>query len=180
MVMHDGTTTIAGIEIPSTNPLFLTIIAVHVLLGLICVIAGAVAMLSGKRPGRHPKFGTIYYWSLATLVLTASILSFMRWEENYHLFMLGILTFFAATVGRAARRTDWPRWAKLHVAGMGSAYILMLTAFYVDNGRQLPVWKELPHWTYWTLPALFGVPLMIWAAIRRVPVAVRKAIQLPS
>ena len=171
---------LAGIEIPSINPLFLTIVAVHILLGLICVVAGAAAMLSKKRPGRHPNFGAIYYWSLAALVLTASILSFMRWQENYHLFTLGVLAFFAATVGRAARRTDWPRWAKLHVIGMGSAYILMLTAFYVDNGRQLPGWKELPHWTYWTVPAIFGVPLMIWAAVRRVPVAARKAIQSPS
>jgi hypothetical protein len=178
--MHEGTTNLAGIEIPSTNPLFLAIVAVHILLGLICVIAGAAAMLSRKRSGRHPKFGTIYYWSLGALFLTASILSFMRWEENCQLFMLGVLAFFAATVGRAARRIDWPRWAKLHVIGMGSAYILMLTAFYVDNGRQLPGWKELPHWTYWTFPAVFGVPLMVWAAVRRVPATVRKAIQLPS
>jgi hypothetical protein len=178
--MHDSTTRLAGIEIPSTDPLFLAIIAVHVFLGLVCVLAGAAAMLSRKGAGRHPKFGTIYYWSLLALVTTASVLSFMRWDANYHLFILGVFAFFAATLGRTARRTDWPRWAKLHIIGMGTAYILMLTAFYVDNGKQLPVWKDLPHWTYWTLPAFFGVPLIVWAIMRRLPVTLQRAGQLQS
>ena len=167
--MQDGTTTLLGIEIPSTDPVFLAIVIAHILLGMICVIAGAVAMLSPKGPGNHPKFGTIYYWSLTALVITASALSSMRWAANYHLFILGALAFLSATVGRAARRSHWPRWVRLHILGMGSAYILMLTAFYVDNGKQLPLWKDLPHWTYWTLPALFGIPLMIWAIIRLTP-----------
>ena len=50
-----------GIPIPSTSPTFLIVVALHVLVGLVCVIAGAVAMLSPKRSGRHPTFGTIYY-----------------------------------------------------------------------------------------------------------------------
>jgi hypothetical protein len=28
---------------------------------------------------------------------------------------------------------------------MGLSYILMLIAFYVDNGKQLPLWKDQPH-----------------------------------
>ena len=31
--MGDGTTDIAGIGIPSTNPVFLTVVGIHVLLG---------------------------------------------------------------------------------------------------------------------------------------------------
>jgi len=33
--------------------------------------------------------------------------------------------------------------------------------FYVDNGKQLPIWKDLPHFTYWLFPAAAGVPLII-------------------
>src|SRR6266436_6818125 len=48
--MTDGDMTIvAAIEIPSTNPVFLTIVGVHVLLGLACAVTGAIAMLSEKR-----------------------------------------------------------------------------------------------------------------------------------
>jgi hypothetical protein len=35
------------------------------------------------------------------------------------------------------------------MSGMSLSYVLMLIAFYVDNGKQLPIWKDLPHVTYW-------------------------------
>jgi hypothetical protein len=34
---------------------------------------------------------------------------------------------------------------------MGLSYILLLTVFYVDNGKSLPLWKELSPITYWLL-----------------------------
>lgn len=46
-----------------------------------------------------------------------------------------------------------------------STDVLLLTAFYVDNGKQLPLWKELPVWTYWSLPALVGMPIIVWALL---------------
>lgn len=164
--MGNEKTTIAGIEIPSTDPVFLAIVTVHILLGTACVVIGAVAILSTKAPGRHPAYGTLYYWMMAAAVATASALSFMRWAANYHLFILGVLTFAAVHVGREARRRRWCNWASIHIVGMGSSYIFLLTAFYVDNGKQLPLWKDLPPWTYWTLPALIGVPLILWAILR--------------
>jgi hypothetical protein len=54
--MTDGDMTIvAGIEIPSADPVFLTVVGVHILLGLACTVTGAIAMLSQKRRGRHPR-----------------------------------------------------------------------------------------------------------------------------
>ena len=52
------------------------------------------------------------------------------------------------------------------IAGMGLSYVLLLIAFYVDNGKQLPLWKDLPHFTYWLLPLAAGVPLIIRALLR--------------
>ena len=164
--MTDGITTVAIIEIPSTDPLFLSIVAIHIPLGVLCVVTGAIAMLSAKGPGRHPRFGTIYYWLVVAIFASATVLSTMRWAHNYHLFVLGLLAFGAAHFGRAARRRRWPGWARLHITGMGFSYVLLLTAFYVDNGKQLPLWKELPVWTYWTLPALVGTPIIVWALLR--------------
>jgi hypothetical protein len=45
----------------------------------------------------------------------------------------------------------------------------MLTAFYVDNGKALPLWKELPHFAFWIIPTAVGVPLVIWAWFRHPP-----------
>lgn len=162
----EDTTVVLGIPIPSTSPVFLTVVGLHVLIGLVCVVAGAIAMLSPKRSGRHPMFGTIYYWGLVFVFVSATGLSVVRWAEDYHLFILGLLAFIAATLGRAARRRRWSGWVRLHITGMGLSYILLLTAFYVDNGKSLPLWKELPPIAYWLLPAAIGLPLIIHALLR--------------
>jgi hypothetical protein len=157
--------TIAGIEIPSSDPAFLSIVALHVLFGLACTITGIIAMLSPKRSGRHPLFGTIYYWCLLGVFVTASALAAVRWTEDYHLFILGTLAFAAAHLGRMARRKRWSQWVKLHITGMGTSYILLLTAFYVDNGKNLPLWRDLPPITYWLVPAIVGIPLIVRALL---------------
>ena len=157
----------AGIEVPSASPIFLAIVALHVLLGLACVLTGAVAMLSPKRRGRHPGFGTIYFWCLSGLVALAIGLSVVRWTRDYPLFVLGVLSFAAALIGRTARRQRWSGWIVWHITGMGMSYIVMLTAFYIDNGRSLPLWKDLPAISYWLLPSAIGVPLIGRALLRR-------------
>jgi uncharacterized membrane protein len=160
------TTIVAGIEIPSTDPVFLAVIFVlHIPLGLACVGFGAVAMLSEKRRGRHSKLGTVYVWCLMALFASATLLSLMRWTENYHLFILGAMSFASAWGGRAALRRRWRNWVRLHITGMGLSYTLMLIAFYVDNGKQLPVWKELPHFLYWAIPLLVGIPFIMRALL---------------
>jgi hypothetical protein len=159
--MTDGVTNIAGIEIPSTDPTFLTVAGVHILLGLTCTVAGIVAMLSQKRTGRHPRFGTIYFWCLVGVFVTMTSLAAVRWAEDYHLFILGVLSLAAAYFGREARRRRWGNWVSLHVTGMGTSYILLLTAFYVDNGKNLPLWNQLPSIAYWLIPAAVGTPLII-------------------
>ena len=126
--------TAAGIEVPSDAPLFLMALGVHVVFGLASVVTGCVAMLSPKRPGRHPLFGSYYYWSLSVVFVTVVFLTAMRWAENYHLFILGVMSFIAASFGRTARRRLWPSWVKLHISGLGLSYVFLLTAFYVDNG----------------------------------------------
>ncbi len=163
--MTEGTTNLAGIDIPSTNPVFLAVVAIHIILGLACVVTGAIAMLSQKRAGRHPRYGSIYFWCLAGVFVTAASLAMARWAEDYHLFILGALAFAAACLGRQARRQRWHYWVRLHIAGMGASYVLLLVAFYVDNGKSLPVWKDLPPITYWLLPAAMGIPLIIRALL---------------
>jgi hypothetical protein len=138
----------------------------HVAAGLTCVIVGAVAMLSRKQPGRHPQAGSIYYWALACVFATTTVLAISRWAEDYHLFALGALSFGAATVGRIARRKRWPSWARVHLTGMGASYILLITAFYVDNGQNLPPWRELPQIAFWILPSLVGAPILLNAFFR--------------
>jgi hypothetical protein len=163
--MRHETTNVFGVPVPSVDPVFLAIVRFHIGLGIVVVVAGAIAMLSYKGRGRHSTAGTVYYWSLAILVATATTLSVMRWAENYHLFALGALSFMTATMGRTALRHRWRSWIRLHVSGMGLSYILMLTAFYVDNGKNLPLWREIPQWAFWVLPTVLGLPIVVYAML---------------
>jgi hypothetical protein len=164
--MTDEGVVVLGIPIPSSSPLFLTLVAIHVAAGISCTIAGIVAMLSAKRSGRHPVAGTYYYWSLVVVSLTMAALSLLRWPHNNHLFVLGILSFAAGFVGREARRRLWRGWLPTHVTGMALSYIALLTAFYVDNGPNLPLWRLLPPVAFWLLPSVVGIPILIWVLQR--------------
>jgi len=162
--MAGAVTAFAGLPIPSTSPVFLTAVGLHVLAGLTCVASGVVAMLSRKGRGRHSTVGTLYFRSLAVVFGTAAGLSAVRWAEDYPLFILGAASFASAWFGRAVQRRHWP--LRLHIASMGASYVLLLTAFYIDNGKNLPFWRALPQIAFWLLPSVIGLPIMAYALAR--------------
>ena len=162
--MTDPGVVILGIPIPSTSAAFLAVVAVHVVAGLVCVIAGLIAILSPKRAGRHPTAGTVYYWSLTVVFSSMGLLTIARWPADNHLFELGMLSLVAGSAGRVVRRRNGS--LRLHLVGMGLSYIVLLTAFYVDNGPHLPLWRSLPAYTYWLAPGAIGLLLIAGAFLR--------------
>ena len=140
--------------------LFSILLLVHVPVGLMCAVTGAVAMLSPKQAGRHPQAGTIYYWLLLVVFVSATGMSVLRWPDDAYLFVLGAISFLLGSIGYAARKRRWPGWPTLHAIGMSLSYILLLTAFYVDNGPRLPLWHRLPSIAFWIGPSVVGIPLL--------------------
>jgi hypothetical protein len=160
---------VGGFPLPSDSPEFLAVLAVHVAAGIWCVTTGAVAMLSNKQRRRHPRFGSLYFWGLSVVFLTMSALAAMRWAEDYVLFVLGALSFGAAILGRQVAPSRAGGRIRVHLSAMGASYILMLTAFYVDNGKNLPLWRDLPYVAYWLIPSLVGIPIMVRSLFRQLP-----------
>ncbi len=156
---------ILGDQVGSTAPVFLAFLAVHVLAGLTAVITGAVAALSGKGSPRHIRAGRWYYRAIGAVFATATALAVMRWRQDYYLFLIGAVAFTAATIGYLHRRRHRPGDTG-HIAGMGTAYVAMLTAFYVDNGPHLPLWDHLPSVAFWLLPTAIGAPIIARSIIR--------------
>src|SRR5216684_3436293 len=110
----------AGFPVPSRAPVFLGVLMVHLPAGFVAAAAGLVAMLSHKGRGHHSMAGTFYYWSLSVVFGTTIILSSLRWHDDFHLVILGALSFAAATMGKLAQ-TAWSRpRLTLHLLGMGS------------------------------------------------------------
>jgi len=157
---------IFGLPIPDAGPIFMTALVVHIACGLTAVTAGALAATAKKRPGRHPRAGYVYLWALGGIFITATIMAAIRWREDAHLFAIAVAAFGMGLYGYRARKRHRPGWQAHHGIGMGGSYIALLTGFYVDNGAFLPVWNQLPHWSFWILPSLIGVPL-IALALRR-------------
>jgi len=156
---------VLGIHVPSSAPVFLAFLAVHVAAALTAVVSGAWAALARhKGRGRHTRFGDVYFGAICVVFGTGTGMAVMRWREDYHLFLIGTVAFGAALTGLVARRRRWPG-DTAHIVGMGGSYIALLTAFYVDNGKQLPLWDRLPAAAYWLLPGLVGIPL-IYRALR--------------
>ena len=156
---------IFGDQVGSTAPLFLAFLAVHVLAGLTAVVTGAIAALVRKGSPRHIRAGRWYYRAITVVFLTATVLAMLRWRQDYYLFLIGAVAFAAATVGYLHRRRHRPGDTG-HIIGMGTAYVAMLTAFYVDNGPHLPLWDRLPVLALWLLPSAIGVPIIARAVIR--------------
>jgi hypothetical protein len=159
--MNQAPITIAGIPIPSDAPLFLAVVAIHVVAGLTAVTTGIIAMLSTKRAGHHPSFGVWYYRSIMVVFITMAVLSALRWAHDYHLFILGALALAAVVLGRQTAPSRSAGRIRAHITAMGLSYVLLLTAFYVGNGPNLPLWRRLPHFAYWVLPILVGAPLIV-------------------
>jgi hypothetical protein len=153
-----------GIDIPD-SPIFALALAVHVLAGITCVVTGLVAMTARKRPGRHPRFGSIYHTSLGFVFVTATLMASIRWSQDAYLFFIAVAAFGSASLGRVARNHLWRNWPYIHVPGMGISYIALLTAFYVDNGPHLPLLNHLPTIAFWVLPSLVGIPLIVRALV---------------
>jgi len=165
---------ILGDQVGSTAPVFLAFLAIHVLAGLTAVITGAIAALSRKGSPRHIRAGRWYYGAISTVFATAIALAAMRWRQDYYLFLIGAVAFTAATIGYQHRRRHRPGDTG-HIIGMGTSYVAMLTAFYVDNGPHLPLWDRLPAWAFWLLPSAIGAPVIVRAVLRA-----RRAHQEPS
>jgi hypothetical protein len=164
--MSENPIIIAGLPIPFHNPALLMVLAIHFLAALTSVITGIIAMVSKKESGGHPLFGMIYHWCLFVVFGTALILAVTRWQEDCYLAILVTLAFTAALLGRAAFRSHQRFRVQVHISGMGLSYTLMLVAFYMDNGRNLPLKRDFPAVTYWMAPSAIGTALIVYAPLR--------------
>lgn len=165
-IMPEKETIVFGVPVPPDNKLFLTIVVIHILLGIICVLSGLVAMLSNKRKGLHTVAGKIYYFGVLFVFVTVIPLVIMRWPYNTHLLIVETLAFLFTYLGRRFAHHPKPDWTRLHTIYMGLSYVLLLTGFYVDNWKNLPFWNQFPQLFFWVFPSVIGVPIILYTLFR--------------
>jgi hypothetical protein len=141
------------------------LVLIHVPAGVIAVVAGAAAMIAVKGGRAHRRWGLTYLSVLAVVGLSGIGLAITRWPRFPHLIALGVSAALLAAGGYATR---FRRSPAIHLICMSTSYVVMLTAFYVDNGPKLPLWRLLPPVTFWFLPSLVALPLLVRAFRRHV------------
>jgi uncharacterized membrane protein len=148
------------------GPLFVAFLIPHIVAGMAATASGAIVLISGKGTRRHVRVGTVYYWAIGGLAVTAAGLTVVRGVRDLYLLVLGVIALALASTGRHVRRHPlarpwraWPGHAP-HILAMATSYTVMLTAFYVDNGKRLPLVSHLPTAAFWLLPAAIAAPLI--------------------
>src|SRR5260370_6201194 len=153
-------------------------LVVHALEGLTTGVTGVAAFRAPKLRGHHHRWGKYYLWAYTVVFFTATLLSVQRWAADAYLFFLALAGYGFALSGYAARHfrrepslARWlgKQWVVAHIVGVIGSYIVLWTAFYVDNAHLIPVLNQLPPITFWVLPTLIGVPLIIVSLSRFVP-----------
>ena len=138
-------------------------ISIHIAAGLTALTAGIVAMLSQKGAWWHRRAGDTYLVAIAAIAMTAAGLVSTRGAAFTFLLAFAALAVALAFGGYLMRRTH----QGFHIAGMGLSYVVLVTAFYVDNGPKLPFWREFPDIVFWIGPIAIGLPIIIRAMWRR-------------
>ncbi len=153
-------------------------LVVHALAGLTTGVTGVVAFRAPKRRGRHHRWGTYYLWAYTVVFITATILSAQRWSTDAYLFFLALTGYgfaLASYGARRFRREPWlmrllgKQWVVAHIIGVIGSYIVLWTAFYVDNAHLIPGLNQLPPLTFWVLPTVIGIPFIILSISRFAP-----------
>lgn len=153
-------------------------LVVHAWAGLATGVTGIMTFRAPKRRESHPRWGRRYLWAYTLVFLTATILSVQRWSVDAYLFLLATTGYSFTLGGYAARRfrqKPWmarvlgKQWVVVHIVGMIGSYIVLWTAFYVDNAHLIPLLDQLPLLTFWVLPTMIGLPFIILSLSRFVP-----------
>lgn len=159
-------------------------LVVHALAALTTGVTGVITFSRPKRSARHPRWGRHYLWAYTVVFLTAIILSIQHLPTDMYLIVLATLGYGLALAGYGARRfRQQPmmrrvlgnQWIVAHIVGMIGSYVVLWTAFYVDNAHLFPGLKELPILTFWVLRTVIALPFLVLSISRFAPKRVIQA-----
>ena len=116
------------------------LLPIHILAGIIALLAAAFAICSEKGKKIHITAGRTYYWGMAGIFLTALPMSII--SSNIFLFLIAFFSFYLAFAGRRfaqnrkgiASTVDWIAVGFMITAGLG---MWVLAVFYsIENNSQ--------------------------------------------
>ena len=118
------------------------LLSTHILAGTIALFCAGLALLSEKGKKIHVTSGRIYFWSMASIFLTAIPMSII--SSNTFLFLIAIFSFYLAFAGMRfaknrkgiATTIDWIAVSLMILSGLGM-WVLAITYFINNNSQYI-------------------------------------------
>lgn len=116
--------------------------SIHIAAGTIALFVAPAAMVTVKGGRAHRRWGTIYFWAMATVAVTA--LALAAWRPNHFLLLVAVFSFYLAFSGFRAlsrKRSSGPDlldWTATLITLIASAGLAVFGL--VQPG---PVWRRL-------------------------------------
>jgi hypothetical protein len=164
--MSEDPIIIDGLPIPFHDPALLVVLAIHILAAFTGVIIGIIVMVSQKRVRQTP---TVRHDVLLVFVCSVRhsadpgcnpvvgrlLPGNSRYARIYSsITRASCFSFASAFPGSSAYQRHGP---VIHPDAV---------AFYMDNGRHLPLWRDFPAVTYWMAPSAIGTALIVYDLLR--------------
>src|SRR5690349_2206427 len=85
---------------------FRTVLGVHIVFGTVALIIAPLAMLTVKGGRWHRRWGKIYFWTMAGVAISATVMCWLR--SGLFLFLIAIFSFYLALTGYQVLRRKQP------------------------------------------------------------------------
>ena len=133
------------------DDIFKVVLTLHILCGGIALFVAPGAMLTRKGGLWHRRWGKAYFWSMVVVVLTAVLMSLMRF--NPFLLLIAVFSFYLAFSGYRVLYRKTPR--QQASVGDWGASVLMLAGGAV----------QISYGIYVLLTASLGIVLIVFGII---------------
>ena len=118
------------------------LLATHILFGTFALLSAAVATISAKGEKLHRFSGSVYFWSMTAIFVTAIPMSLIT--HNIFLFLIAVFSFYLAFAGMrfAKNRTglptlfDWLAVGLMIASGIGML-LLSLVYYFSENTQYI-------------------------------------------
>lgn len=141
------------------------VIVIHVLSAALALVLGAALFTRSKRLPFHPRFGTLYHWTMLVVCVSALAVSAMRGRAVVFTY-LAPPSYMLALVGYVSGARRWSGWLRWHIGAQSGSYVALLTGLAVQSvPKLLPAGLLATHpqliiWTLLLLPTLLAQPLI--------------------
>lgn len=148
------------------SDLFDYLLVWHIAAGVVCILAGLLAVLVRNRKGLRTLSGKIYRGAYTVLFITTMALAIMQWENEAYLLFIGAFSYGIALFGYLGTKKRWHNWKVKQIGGMIGSYMGMIAAVFAVIGSNILRVSNIPVFWLWSISTMIGAAIIFWIGYR--------------